>query len=101
MQSRHSTPIPGDRMHPGNYTTIQVPYAAVPPNSMIRMVGEAEALRQSRAYPVATLSSREDHSGPESLRGVEVAVDPEAANARGQRPTHLLTSAFLPDQGTH
>lgn len=82
MQSRHSTPIPGDRMHPGNYTTIQVPYAAVPPNSMIRMVGEAEALRQSRAYPVATLSSREDHSGPESLRGVEVAVDPEAANAR-------------------
>lgn len=70
-------------MHPGNYTTIQVPYAAVPPNSMIRMVGD-EALRQSRAYPVATLSSREDHSGPgDSLRGVEVAVDPEAANARG------------------
>jgi hypothetical protein len=73
-------------MHPGvlpNYASIQVPYA-VPSNSMIRMVGEAEALRQSRGYPVATLSSREDHSGPqESLRGVEVAVDPEAANGRG------------------
>lgn len=52
---------------------------------MIRMGGEPEALhRQGRGYPLATLSSREDHSGPDSMRGVEVAMDPEAANGRGK-----------------
>ena len=86
MQARNSISAAGERILPAaipNNATIQVPYA-LPPNSMIRMVGDAEALR-SRGYPIATLSSREDHSGgPESLRGVEVAVDPEAANARGK-----------------
>ncbi|KAG0559862.1 hypothetical protein KC19_10G135200 [Ceratodon purpureus] len=85
IQSRNSTPVPSDRVLPTampNYTSIQVPYA-VPPNSMIRMGGEPEALhRQGRGYPLATLSSREDHSGPDSMRGVEVAMDPEAANGR-------------------
>ena len=49
------------------------------------MAGEAEALRrQGRGYTLATVSSREDHGGPDSVRGVEVAVEPEAANARGE-----------------
>lgn len=53
---------------------------------MIRMVGDAEALR-TRGYPLATLSSREDHSGGgEGLRGVEVAVDTDSVNARGIKP---------------
>lgn len=60
----------------------------MPTNSVIRMVGDAEALR-TRGYPMATLSSREDHSGGgggEGLRGVEVAVDTDSANARGTKP---------------
>ncbi|XP_024392458.1 uncharacterized protein [Physcomitrium patens] len=83
-QSRHSTPGPGEQAHPTsspNYAAIKVPYT-VPPNSMLRMVGEAEAVRQGRNYPIATLSSREDHSGSETFKGVEIAVGPEAANAQ-------------------
>lgn len=84
-----------DRLPPTatpNYATIQLPYGRsngvmeVPPNSVIRMVGDAEALR-TRGCPLATLSSREDHSGGgEGLRGVEVAVDTDSVNARGIKP---------------
>ncbi|KAG0609667.1 hypothetical protein M758_7G005000 [Ceratodon purpureus] len=84
IQLRCSTPASGERILPAalpSYTAIQVPYG-VPPNHMIRMVSDNEALR-SRSYPTATLSSREEHSGgPETMRGIEVAVDPEVANAR-------------------
>ncbi|XP_024396708.1 uncharacterized protein [Physcomitrium patens] len=85
VQSRNSTPASAERNLPTvapTYSNNQVPYA-VNPNSMNRMVNEADALRQGRGYSMVTLSSPDDHNGgPESSRGVEVAMDPEVANAR-------------------
>lgn len=83
--SRNSTPASAERNFTTaspNYPNIQVPYVMAP-NSAIRMVDEAEVMRQARGYPTASFSSRDGQSGgPESFRGVEVAADPETANAR-------------------
>ena len=70
-----------------NYATVQVPYRRaagvmeLPPNSVLRMIGEAndEAMR-SRGYTAAALSTREDQNATGSD---EVALDESVTNARG------------------
>lgn len=93
--SRNSTPASAERNFTTaspNYPNIQVPYVMAP-NSAIRMVDEAEVMRQARGYPTASFSSRDGQSGgPESFRGVEVAADPETANARGECSLYTLSN---------